>query len=135
MAMLNWSDEYSVMVKEMDEQHKKLVGMINDLHEAMKTGKGKDVMEKILKSLVDYTVTHFSSEEKLMQSNDYPGFLAQKSQHEALTKQVLDFQKKYHEGKAVVSVEIMNFLKDWLVNHITGSDKKYGPFLNKKGIS
>lgn len=135
MAIIDWSDEYSVSVKEMDEQHKKLIAMINELNEAMKSGKGKDVMEKILKNLVDYTVTHFASEEKLMQSGDYPGYLAQKSQHEALTKQVIEFQTKYHEGKAVLSVEIMSFLKDWLVNHIKGSDKKYGPFLNKKGIS
>ena len=135
MAIISWSDEYSVGVKDMDEQHKKLIGMINELNEAMKSGKGKDIMEKILKNLVDYTVTHFSSEEKLMQSNAYPGYLAQKSQHEALTKQVSDFQTKYHEGKAVLSVEIMTFLKDWLMNHIKGSDKKYGPFLNKKGIS
>lgn len=135
MAFISWSENYSVLVKEMDDQHKKLVVIINDLNDAMKEGKSKEVMEKILKGLVDYTVFHFASEEKLMQSNAYPGYLQQKSQHEELTKKVMDFQKNLHSGKMVMGVEVMNFLKDWLMNHIKGMDSKYGPFLNNKGIS
>lgn len=135
MALIDWSDNYSVNVKVMDDQHKKLINIINELNDSMKAGRSKDVMEKILKGLVDYTITHFSAEETLMKNNNYPGYTNQKSQHEALIKKVQDYQSKYQSGRMVMGVEIMSFLKDWLLNHISGSDKKYGPFLNEKGIS
>ena len=135
MALIDWSDDYSVKVREMDDQHKKLIGMINDLHEAMKSGKGKEAVEKILNGLVDYVGMHFSAEENLMKTHGFPEYMQQKAQHAELTKQVLDFQNKFHSGQAVLTVEVMSFLKDWLVVHIKGSDKKYGPFLNSKGIS
>ncbi|HMK59743.1 MAG TPA: bacteriohemerythrin [Dissulfurispiraceae bacterium] len=134
MALIDWSDNYSVNVKAMDDQHKKLVSIINELNDSMKTGKSKDVMEKILKGLVDYTITHFSAEEALMKNSGYPGYANQKSQHEDLVKKVQDYQNKYHSGQMVMGVEIMSFLKDWLLNHISGLDKKYGPYLNEKGI-
>ncbi|HTZ18157.1 MAG TPA: bacteriohemerythrin [Dissulfurispiraceae bacterium] len=135
MALINWSEDYSVHVKEMDEQHKKLIAMINDLNDAMKSGKSKDIMDKILKGLIDYTVFHFGAEEKLMKSNNYPGYQQQKTQHESLTKKVMEYQERLNSGKMVMGVEVMNFLKDWLINHIKGLDTKYGPFLNSKGIA
>ena len=135
MSLIQWSDEYSVKVREMDDQHKKLVGMINDLHEAMKSGKGKDVMEKILNGLADYVGIHFSAEENLMKTHGFPEYQQQKAKHAELTRQVQDFQSKFQAGQAVITVEVMSFLKDWLMVHIKGMDKKYGPFLNSKGIS
>jgi len=135
MALIDWSSNYSVNVKTMDDQHRKLVNIINELNESMKAGRSKEVMERVLKGLVDYTVTHFSAEESLLKNNGYPGYANQKNQHEALIKKVSDFQSKYHSGQIVMGVEIMSFLKDWLLNHISGSDKKYGAFLNEKGIS
>lgn len=134
MALIEWSDEYSVKVQEMDDQHKKLIGIINDLHAAMKAGKGKDSLEATVKGLVDYVSIHFAAEEKLMKTNGYPEYLQQKAKHDELTKQVLDFQKSFHDGKAILTVEMMSFLKDWLIHHIKGMDKKYGPFLNSKGV-
>ncbi|MEW6117819.1 MAG: bacteriohemerythrin [Nitrospirota bacterium] len=135
MALMTWSDALSVNIKEIDEQHKKLVGMINDLHDAMKVGKGTDVTGAILTGLVQYVATHFATEEKLMKAHSYPEFLKHKTEHENLTKQALELQKQFGEGKPVLTVELMNFLKNWLTNHIQGTDKKYGPFLNGKGIN
>jgi len=135
MSLIEWSDDYSVKVREMDDQHKKLVGMINDLHDAMKTGKGKDAIEKILNGLADYVDIHFSAEENLMKTHGFPEYLKQKAKHDELTKQVQDFKSKFHAGESVLTVEVMSFLKDWLLLHIKGMDKKYGPFLNSKGIS
>jgi hemerythrin len=124
----------SVSIKSIDEEHKILVNMINDLHSAMGSGKGKDVMGKILTGLADYTKTHFAFEENLMQKHGYPGYLAHKGQHDALTKQVNDLYIKFAEGKTMVTVEVMHFLKNWLTDHIQNTDKKYAPFLSSKGV-
>jgi len=134
MALITWTDALSVNIKEIDEQHKKLIAMVNELHSAMGAGKGKAAMGAVLGGLVEYTKTHFAFEEGLMQKHNYVGYLSHKGQHDELTKQVLDLQSRFKEGKTLVTVEVMNFLKDWLSNHIQNSDKKYGPFLNGKGI-
>jgi len=134
MALMMWGDNFCVNVRQLDEQHKMLVGMLNDLHDAMKQGKGKDVTGNVLSGLVQYVATHFATEEKLMKEQAYPEYLNHKMEHDALTKQVLDLQKQFEEGKPVLTVELMKFLKDWLSNHILGTDKKYGPYLNSKGI-
>ncbi len=134
MALLEWSDKYSVNIKEMDEQHKKLFNMINELHDAMKGGRGKEALGGIFTGLIQYVGTHFAAEERLMSAHAYAGYVAQKAEHDKLIKRALELQKNFQEGAPVVTVEVMNFLKDWLQTHILGSDKKYGPFLNGKGV-
>jgi hemerythrin len=135
MALITWNESYSVKVKQFDDQHKKLIDMVNELHDAMKVGKGKDLLEKILAGLIQYTVTHFANEERLMKQHNYPGYEQHKKEHHLLTLQVKDVQKKYHEGDAVLSQSVLTFLKEWLQNHIKGTDKNYAPFLNSKGVS
>ena len=132
---MEWNDRMSVGVKIFDDEHKKLVGMLNALFDAVQAGKGKDALGKILDELINYTKNHFAREEDYMTKNAYPDFPAHKKEHEDLAKQVIEVQKKYHAGStATLSMEVMNFLKNWLIKHIQGTDKKYGPFLNAKGI-
>ena len=135
MALITWSDSLSVKVKQFDDQHKKLVDMVNQLFDAMKTGKGNQVMGDILKQLIAYTQTHFAAEERLLKQYAYPDFEAHKKEHNALVIQVLDLQKQFQEGKPVLTQNIMTFLRDWLSKHIQGDDKKYGVFLNGKGVA
>lgn len=135
MALMDWSPGFSVNVKQFDEQHKKLVAMVNQLHEAMKVGKGGEVLGPILNSLISYTASHFADEERLMQQHGYPDLVKHKAEHDKLTKQVLDLQKQYQTTKSALSMSVMSFLRDWLINHIQGEDKKYGPFLNGKGVA
>lgn len=135
MALLTWNDSYSVKVKQFDDQHKKLVDMVNNLHEHMKQGKGAEGAKQVLSSLVTYTQTHFADEERLMKQHNYPNFEQHKKEHNQLVMKVSDVKKLIDEGKMLISQELMSFLKDWLVKHIQGEDKKYGPFLNSKGIS
>ncbi|MBI3592188.1 MAG: hemerythrin family protein, partial [Nitrospirae bacterium] len=78
--------------------------------------------------------THFANEENMMKTHAYPDYLKHKAEHDNLTKQALDLQKQHKEGKPVLTIELMTFLKNWLSNHIMGTDKKYSPFLNSKGI-
>jgi len=132
---MTWKNEYSVNIRQIDIQHKKLVELINDLHEAMSAGKAKDVLEKILGELVAYTKFHFSKEEELMETNGYAGLLAHRIKHKELTEKVLQFQNNFRSGSAALSIELMNFLKSWLVDHIQGTDKQYSAPLNAKGIS
>lgn len=128
MPLFNWSTQYETGILLVDSQHKKLVDAINDLHEAMKEGKGKDKIEKTLNFLVDYTVLHFSAEEKLMQQKNYPDYSNHKKVHDKLVAEVKDIKTKYLAGK-VLPMEVSTFMSDWLKNHILGTDKKYIPFL------
>ena len=132
---MEWSSALSVNVKLFDDQHKKLVNMVNQLHDAMKVGKGSEVLGPIFNSLISYTASHFADEERLMQQNGYPDLAKHKAEHTKLTSQVLDLQKQYQANKTALSMPVMSFLKDWLANHIQGEDKKYGPFFNGKGVA
>ena len=135
MALMEWSPALSVNVKQFDDQHKKLVKMVNDLHDAMKVGKGSEVLGKILDGLISYTTSHFADEERLMGTHAYPVIAAHKAEHEKLVKQVLELQQKFKGGQPILTNTVMIFLKEWLVKHIQGDDKKYGIYFNAKGIS
>ena len=133
--LIKWSDSIKVNVKVFDEQHKNLVGLINKLHRSMKSRRAGSAVAEILAELVAYTKTHFKAEEDAMRKHAYPGLPQQQQQHKALIQQVAETQKKMASGNAMISMEVMDFLKDWLVKHIQGSDKEYGPFFNSKGMT
>ncbi len=135
MALMEWSDKFSVGVGEIDAQHKKLIVMVNDLHAAMGAGKGTEIIGTILDDLIAYTGTHFAYEEQLFSKTNYPDEVAHKAEHAALVRDVVDIQSKYKSGAVMMlSMQVMDFLKNWLINHIQGTDKKYGPHLNSAGI-
>ncbi len=134
MALVIWKDIYVVNVNEIDLQHKKLVGIVNELHDAMIIGKGQTVMGKILDELVDYTLYHFATEEKYFDQYAYTEADLHKKQHQDLVSQVAAIQNKYNSGEKVLTLDVMNFLRDWLHDHIVGSDKLFGPYLNSKGL-
>ena len=134
MALINWSPALSVGVKDIDDQHKKLVDYVNELNDAMHAGKGKDALGKVLSDLVSYTVSHFAMEERLMGQHHYENSAPHKAEHAKLVKDVSEFKKKFEAGNAMISVEIMNFLRDWLANHIMKTDKKLGQALNAAGM-
>jgi hemerythrin len=134
MAYFDWKAEYSVNVAMIDKQHKRLVELLNQLYDAMRDGKGNEVVGKVLDELVDYTKKHLGDEERLLQSNGYPAFVGHKAEHVRITAQVLEYQKQYKDGNVGISVKLGNFIKDWLIVHIQTVDKKYSSFLNGKGI-
>jgi hemerythrin len=131
---VTWNDSWVIGVQEIDAQHKNLVSILNQLHQAMSLGHGKDVLGGILNSLIGYTKAHFAAEEKLMQQNRYPDIVAHKKEHELLTAKVVDFQRNFDAGRIGVGVEVMQFLSGWLQGHIRGTDKKYVPFLHASGV-
>ena len=134
MPFLDWKEELSVNVKMFDDQHKKLISLLNSIYDAMKKGEGKKVMGSVLDELVDYTKNHFSAEERTMTQFKFPGYEKHLKEHKDLTAQVLDFQAKYKNGAALISSELLQFLKDWLLNHIMKTDKEYGIYFENKGL-
>jgi hemerythrin len=131
---MQWNDTFSVGVAEIDAQHKNLVSYLNDLHFAMTQGKGSAILKSLLERLVGYTQVHFATEEKYMKQWNYPGYVYHKGEHDAFVKKVADFKTKFDAGQTTLSIDILIFLKEWVFNHILGTDKKYGPFFNKNGL-
>jgi hemerythrin-like metal-binding protein len=134
MALLNWSERYSVGVKQLDGQHMQLVDTLNSLHDGMMKGEAQKVTGALLMKLVDYTHNHFATEEKIFASTKYPAADRHRAEHTALTRQVEDFVDRYDRGEIALNVQLLNFLRDWLTTHILKEDKEYGPWLNKAGI-
>ena len=135
MPLMMWSNDYSVHIEIVDEQHRKIIELINRLHDAMKLGKGKDTLGKTLSELVDYTSYHFNEEEELFKVYGYPDYPPHKREHDALTRQVLNLKERFASGNTFLSNETLLFLKDWLNDHILGVDKKYSSFMTARGVS
>jgi hemerythrin len=134
MASFAWDQSYSVRVEQLDDQHKGLFTTINELNEAMRTGHGKDVIGEVVDRLAVYTRTHFLREELLMQQCGYPRLAEHKAQHQALMASVEKYKRDLFEGRNPNTVEVLNFLRTWLTEHIRNSDKAYSDHLNAHGI-
>ncbi|MFI3219501.1 MAG: bacteriohemerythrin [Methylococcales bacterium] len=133
---VEWSNELSVGIEEIDEQHKVLVNLINRLFDETVVHQAGTsvVMEEILHELIEYTVIHFAVEESLFRIFHYPETETHTRHHDELKAQVLDIQKKVKQGEAAVNTELLMFLKRWLTNHILQEDKLYAPFLLSQGV-
>ena len=131
---LPWKEKYSVKVKSIDEQHKELVRLINELNNAMLYEKGRNIIGKIIEGLVSYTVYHFDYEEKLMKQCNYPDFDNHKKFHVSLVNTIKEFKRDFDSGEKELSKDVMEFLKSWLVEHIMGTDQKYSQLMKKSRI-
>ena len=130
--MFEWKPEYSVQIPEIDRQHQRLFQLAAQLNSAMAVGKGKGVLSQLLGGLIDYTKEHFATEERFMQQYQYPGLQVHQAEHQKLTAQVMEFQSRFERGEIRLSINLMTFLKDWLQNHIAGSDQRYSAFIRGK---
>jgi len=135
MALIDWTEELSVGIKMVDEQHKELIRLLNELNDALKAGKGQDIIGRVLVSLVDYTLIHFGTEETLFETHQYPAYVAHKAEHDKLTNKVLELKTKLDNRQVVFTVEVLIFLRDWLQKHIMRTDKQYSSFLIGRGVS
>lgn len=125
MALIQWTDKLSVGNAQIDSEHKKLVDLVNRLHDAMKAGKAKEEIGGVLSELVNYTMVHFKNEEALMAKGGYPNLAAHQKEHQDLKLKVQDLLKKYNAGSVTLGIETANFLRDWLQKHILETDKQY----------
>jgi hemerythrin-like metal-binding protein len=134
MAVFSWNDSYSVKVAKCDQQHMRLFDIINQLADAMRMGKGQDVVNQVVTDLLDYTNTHFQDEEALLQKANYPQLEAHQEMHRIFVKKVQSLQSQAQMGKRVNAAQLLSLIRDWLVNHIQKADKRYSAHLNAAGI-
>ncbi len=135
MPLVQWNPSFSVQVKEMDAQHQVLIEIVNQLHEAMRAGKGSQEIGAIVDQMIAYSQRHFQQEEQLLANQQYPGLLHQKGEHRAFIQKAQEFKQKAAQGQAALSVTVSGYLKDWWTNHIQVEDKKYSQYLNTRGIA
>ena len=129
-----WSEDLSVGLEEIDEQHKILINLINRLfNEAILKRADKSLISDILDELIQYTIVHFAVEESLFRIFDYPDSEAHQEHHDQLKNEVVSFRKKFQDGTPI-DIELMGFLKKWITLHIMKDDKKYTPFFLEKGF-
>ena len=134
MALVVWTDKFSVGVTSLDEQHTVLFATINNLHNAMMKGHARTVIGPLLHTLVSYTRDHFAAEEAMMEAADYPALETHRIQHRKLTEQVEEYVTLFDRGDITLGVQLSKFLSDCLSNHILSNDKEYGPCLNAHGV-
>ena len=132
--MFNWRPEYSINIPAIDAQHKELFRLAESLRNAMMTGQGALAVGKTLDRLAQYTAVHFAHEEREMRDCGYPEYEAHKAIHEDLKRQVRELQASQRAGQTI-SVQVLHFLKSWLVDHIANQDAKLQPYVAKKGAA
>jgi len=135
MALFEWKDSFSVGIDSIDEDHKGLINIINELFDAVSHGVAKERISSNLVKLLDYTKTHFRREEILFEKTNYPLLEEHKQQHDAFIIKINNLQKDFDKGNQTISVELLKFLTDWLVNHILSSDRKYKEHFQRYGLT
>jgi hemerythrin-like metal-binding protein len=135
MNFIEWRDDLNTNIAHIDNQHKKLVGIINKLHDAMNQGTGGQVLESVFVELENYAKVHFNDEENLLAAYKYPELDGQKTQHLEFIEKIGKLRKDFDRGRMLVSIDVLNFLRDWLLKHIKFLDMKYVPYLVSKGVS
>jgi hemerythrin len=134
-VFFEWSDDFNVNIPAIDAQHQELVNMLNLLFDAVAKRHAGKVIAGILDSLVEYTQTHFSLEERLMQEADYKGIDHHKQEHKKLITQLDHLTKKFMLESKPIYFEMLTFLRRWLREHIIGCDIKYSAALQRAGFS
>lgn len=135
MSFFVWDERYQLGVQQIDDEHARLVMLLNQLHDAMATGQAKSMLGLLFTELIDYTKVHFSHEALLMKVYDYPEVAAHASEHAQLARKVLDLQRRFEEGSATVTLQTAEFLRSWLSQHIMQTDRDLADHLREKGVT
>lgn len=132
---VRWDDRFSTGVELIDNDHKQLVNLLNQLVSSMYYSTGKDFVMEALRGVVDYTEYHFGREEQLMNTHGYPQGDEHKAEHAEMISRAHDFFQRLERGdEDVVVHEAHDYLKGWLINHICSTDRKLGAYLNEQGV-
>ena len=132
---IQWTEEMRVGVELVDNQHKRLIDLINSVEVSMKLGQGREAQGKLLRALAEYAKFHFADEEAFMLHIGYPEYEKHKALHAGFVWKVFEFNDNYLKHNALLSVEIMSYLKDWTVSHILQHDGKIGSFLDSQSAA
>ncbi len=129
-----WQEGYSVGIRALDDDHKRLLYLINNLCTAAHYRTDMAFERQALNEVIDYTKTHFAREENLLQSHQYPDFAAHKQQHEVMIAKVNELAQRYERDRDGTIDELLKYLREWLVQHILGTDHKYRAHLTARGV-
>jgi hemerythrin len=135
MAVIEWCDNLSVGIGKIDEQHGNLIMMMGELDAAIRKNQAPDTVEDILINLFNYAQVHFATEEELFKTHKYPELESHKLEHQRFIAKVYDFKERFDANRPGVSLELLNFLSSWILNHIELTDKRYSGHLSKCGVS
>ncbi|MDE2594203.1 MAG: hemerythrin family protein [Burkholderiales bacterium] len=130
MAYFEWADDLCIDHGPIDADHRRLVGLVNELHTATSDGSGHSVVDHVLHELVDYTRAHLRREERLMESVHYPDFAAHKANHDRFILRIQGLQAKFEAGSITVASQLSTVLRDWLSIHIRREDKAFKPYIS-----
>jgi len=134
-GIVQWHDSYSVGIKVIDEQHKKLIALTNKLFDSCMSGhertKASSKFIAVVHEVVDYVGYHFSTEEKIMGRIKYPDYKIHKKEHANFAKDVLIKVDEFNAGKVNTSLSFVYYLRDWVLQHIAVNDKKLGKYLQE----
>ncbi len=133
--LLSWTPNMSVGIAVFDEDHKQIVELVNELHDAIEAGHSRQALGSVIVKLLEYACTHCRREETLFDQTGYPDADEHKKEHEALYAAAAGMKERFqNDSSSKFALEVMNYMYGWLVNHIQGSDKLYAPYLNAAGI-
>lgn len=133
MIVFKWTNDFSVNVETFDREHETIVKLLDRMNEAVRLGNEQEVAGEVLDELIRYASTHFANEEALMKEHGFPDYERHKAIHDDLAAQVSNYRGRYRRG-AMNAVEVVQFLLNWLEDHVMTVDKLYGPFLASRGV-
>ncbi len=131
MAFIDWSSKMSVGIEEIDIQHKKLIQIINEIHEMLKTNSFEEKLDSVFNKLIMYTIYHFRTEEAYMEMVNYTNLESHKKQHEKFVNKLKRLKSRCYQGREGIVVELSSFLSGWMISHILHSDKDYTEAMKK----
>jgi hemerythrin len=134
LGHFEWTPEYSVSVESFDSEHKKLFTLINHLHESIQAGTERSAVIHVLRELSEFTRNHFAAEEAAMRRASYAGLEEHIAEHRVATAKVALYFAEYEAKSRRVAHDVLQFLRDWLQQHILVTDRKYSAALNSAGI-
>jgi len=133
MPVLEWNINFLTGIREIDQDHRHLVDLLNESYEALKGGAAADQMQSVVDELVRYADYHFSCEEQLMVAASYPDYAEHKKEHEIFTDRATEFQNCFENGE-VPAIAILSFLSNWITHHFLKTDVKFGAFVDSRNL-
>jgi hemerythrin len=134
MKSLEWKESYSVGVQLLNDQHKVLVGHLNTIYELFDDPDKRVQVGILLSELEQYALVHFKSEEDLFIKYKYHGLDKHTLEHRLYERKVSEFKTRFDSSDEKVTLDMLEFLADWLTGHILGSDQEYRRYLNNCGV-
>ena len=135
MALIEWTDDLKVGIKQIDQQHFYLIQIINDFYINLRKDPTNDLLHEILQKMKNYSFFHFDTEEKLLAKFKYTDIESHISEHNDFIRKIKEIEGRLKRDHLVVTYEMISYLKDWINSHIKVSDKAYVSFLNENGIA